>query len=416
MGSFVFDPARLMNWLDSIAQVAVDCSGNAGGAWQPGVLRAKLSHSSPNWICRQQPICPPSTVQTGKISKLFRSFSGRPGTSNERCEGNLDHVANGQLHGWARSLEDSDRNLAVAIFHKNQRLGTVVANQFREDLRRSGIGNGRGVYGFTFPVPAHIRALRKYSLRASVNGIELSNSPLNVVEDTEHPFRTEGEHVRDFLSEQYLTGSGMELGALHMPARIAPGARVQYLDSRPTEEVKARYAQEMQGHTPVHVDIVTDGNTLHGVPDDSQDFFVANQVLEHLENPLLALQNMLRVLKTSGVLFLSLPDKRHTFDVDRPITPFEHILQDYEQGPEWSRETHYREWIRVVEKLDDAGQIAARLEFMMNAIKYPIHFHVWTQFEMFEMFVKGRGILKYPYQIDCFKANGYEAVFILRKL
>jgi SAM-dependent methyltransferase len=332
-------------------------------------------------------------------------------------EGNLDHVENGQLHGWARSLNpEMEKNVAVAIFHNKERLGTVIANQFREDLRRAGIGNGRGLYGFTFPVPAHVRALRKYSLRASVNGIDLGNSPLKVVEDTDHPFRKEGEHVRDFLSEQYLTGTGMELGALHMPAKVAPGARVKYLDSRPTEEVTARYAEELQGHQTVQVDIVTDGNTLAGVADDSQDFFIANQVLEHLENPLLALQNMFRVLKSKGVLFLSLPDKRHTFDIDRPVTTFEHIRTDFEQGADWSREAHYREWIRLVEKLEDAQETTARLEFLMTTIKYPIHFHVWTQFEMFDMFTRGREVLKYPYEIDCFKANGYEALFVLRKL
>src|SRR5205807_8222562 len=124
-----------------------------------------------------------------------------------------------------------------------------------------------------------------------------------------HPFRNTGIDVRVFLSEQYLTGSGMEVGALNNPTKVAQGARVLYLDTRPTEEVFAWYATEMQGQQTVQVDIVTDGNTLAAVADDSQDFFIANQVLEHLENPLLALHNMLRVLKRKGILFLCLPDK-----------------------------------------------------------------------------------------------------------
>ena len=63
-----------------------------------------------------------------------------------------------------------------------------------------------------------------------------------------------------------------------------------------------------------------------------QDFVIANQVLEHFQNPLLALQNMLRVLKPGGVLYLSLPDKRFSFDVDRPVTTVEHVLRDYRRG------------------------------------------------------------------------------------
>ena len=137
--------------------------------------------------------------------------------------------------------------------------------------------------------------------------------------------------------------------------------------------------------------------------------------VQTLDVPLLALENMLRVVRPGGVVFLSLPDKRHTFDAARPVTNFEHILKDYRKGPETGREAHYREWIELVENIP-AAESDARLHFLMNVSNYPIHFHVWTQFEMWEMVNQARTVLPFSYEIDCFKANDAEALFVLRKL
>ena len=61
-------------------------------------------------------------------------------SKGERFEGYLDHVDGGNLHGWARSIDYPDTHVAVHIFHEAVPLGSVTANQFREDLRRAGIG------------------------------------------------------------------------------------------------------------------------------------------------------------------------------------------------------------------------------------------------------------------------------------
>ena len=331
-----------------------------------------------------------------------------------QLEGHLDGANNGEVYGWARSLTEPGTTLTVSLFHGPEHLGNAPTNVFREDLRQAGVGDSTGVYGFIFRIPDRVRVLKTYAVSARVNGTELAGSPLGVFEDDKHPFRTHGAHLRDFLTEQYLTGDGMELGALHNPVKVAENAHVTYLDTRSREELVAYYP-ETAVHCPVNVDLIADGHTLEGILDGTQDFFAANQVLEHLENPLLAVENMLRVLKPGGVLFLSLPDKRYTFDVNRPVTTFDHLLDDFTNGPESSRERHYREWIGLVEKVDDPEQTELRLDLMMNVLKYPIHFHVWTQWEMLEFFEKSRGFVSYPFDIDCCKANGYEMLFILRR-
>jgi SAM-dependent methyltransferase len=330
-----------------------------------------------------------------------------------RRDGYVDKVDNGALQGWAVDITDIRRRVTVAVFHEGERLGETAACLFREDLRRAGIGDGRGTYGFSFPVPDWLRSKRTYALDAYVDDFQLHNSPITVTEEPELPFRRTGGHVRDFLGQQYLYGAGIEIGALHKPMRVPAPTLVRYVDSRPSEELSQHYGREVSGHEIVNVDIVTNADTLTGIDDETQDFVIANHVLEHLENPILAVKNMLRVLRASGIVFLSIPDKRYTFDVDRPVTDFSHVLQDYLHGPELSRRAHYEEWIRVVEKEQDAE--GARLRYLMEESRYAIHFHVWTPFDMFDTFSGMRSVVRLPFEIDAFKANGQEAVFVLRK-
>ena len=336
--------------------------------------------------------------------------------SRPAYDGHLDSMNGDAIYGWALDHAKPDQEVTVNFFHDGVVIGTAVAREFREDLRKAKIGSGHGSYGFSFPVPPTIRALRNYTLRAFAGGkTELAGSPLEVNETPELPFRKRGHHIRDFLALQYLCGTGLEIGALNLPCKVPGGTTVTHVDSKTTEELIKYYGREMQGQTVVKVDLVTDAHTLAGIESESQDFAVANQVLEHLENPLLAIENMLRVVKPGGVVFLSLPDKRHTFDARRPVTSFEHILEDYNLGPEGSREGHYREWMDLVENVAPA-EFAERLNFLMNVLHYPIHFHVWTQFEMWEIFDRARAGLPCSYEIDCFKANDAEALFVLRKL
>jgi SAM-dependent methyltransferase len=344
-----------------------------------------------------------------EITKLLMS-------SKWMYDGYLDGINGDVVYGWALNVSRPDQEVKVSFYHKSVLIGELKATEFREDLRKAKVGWGHGGYGFYFPVPAEVRALRNYTLSAYAdNKTELPGSPLNVFETPELPFRKRGNHVRDFLAEQYLFGKGVEIGALAAPCKVPEGTVVAYVDSKSTEELVRYYGREMQGQTAVKVDVVSDAHTLIGIETATQDFVIANQVLEHLENPLLALENMLRVVKTGGVIFLSLPDKRHTFDSNRPSTLFEHIVEEYRSGPEKNRESHYREWIALVENASPAD-LDQRLHFLMNVLHYPIHFHVWSQFEMFEMFDRARAALRCPYEIDCFKANDAEALFVLRKL
>jgi predicted SAM-dependent methyltransferase len=148
--------------------------------------------------------------------------------------------------------------------------------------------------------------------------------------------------------------------------------------------------------------------------DGSQDFVIANHFLEHCKNPILALKNVLRVLRGNGIAYFALPDKRFTFDKDRSETGVEHLWKDYTDGPESSRKGHFDEWVEKVEKQTDEEEVHKRAAHLME-IGYSIHFHVFTQDGMFKFlsFIKERAGL--DFEIRLCMSIGNETIFVLKK-
>jgi SAM-dependent methyltransferase len=218
---------------------------------------------------------------------------------------------------------------------------------------------------------------------------------------------------RFILGRMYLKGNGIEVGALHNPMDVPPESRVRYVDRLPVEELRRHYP-ELDGQTLARVDILDDGAELSSIPDASQDFVVANGVLEHYPNPLKALRNMFRVLKEDGVLFMALPDKTITFDRDRPVTPFAHLMEDLDATPDHRKRQHFGEWVRLVNKVEEPEAVERKTEELL-AIDYSIHYHVWTELEILELLVEVKKRLKLPYRIELIYRIGYGFDVVLRK-
>jgi hypothetical protein len=123
---------------------------------------------------------------------------------------------------------------------------------------------------------------------------------------------------------------------------------------------------------------------------------------------------MLRVLKKDGIIYMAIPDKRFTFDHERPVTPFEHILGDYKNGPAASKQQHFEEWVRFVKNVTAKKAAAERTRALIEE-DYSIHFHVWAQADMLELFTRLRQELSLPISIEFIIQNNEEVIFILRK-
>jgi SAM-dependent methyltransferase len=185
-----------------------------------------------------------------------------------------------------------------------------------------------------------------------------------------------GDIHREDLARRYLRGDGIEIGAMHKPLRVPSRASVRYVDMMTREELLARYGPS--NHFPagwvVETDVVDDGQSLRTFANDSVDFIVANHMLEHTEDPIAALETFLRVVRVGGVLFVTLPDARRSFDALRTRTSIEHLVRDHVEGPAVSREDHYREWAAVECLTGDKAE--RRMEqFAYEDARH--HFHVW---------------------------------------
>lgn len=216
--------------------------------------------------------------------------------------------------------------------------------------------------------------------------------------------------TRHGLARRYIRGSGIEFGALHFPLSIPPGVTVKYADLNPAAELRVSNPDVADIKAP---DIITDFESMTGVGDDSQDFVIANHVLEHVEDPLRALKSVSRVLHARGVAYLALPDKRFTFDKDRQITSLDHVIRDHRDGPDWSVAAHYDDWCRCVDGLSDsphAEKVALMLERRSN-----IHFHVWDYPAMLNLFSYVMERTEFGLDVEVSMLNGIEVVWILRR-
>ncbi|MDO8444899.1 MAG: methyltransferase domain-containing protein [Deltaproteobacteria bacterium] len=220
--------------------------------------------------------------------------------------------------------------------------------------------------------------------------------------------------TRDLIANTYLNGAGIEIGALHNPLRVPGHVRVKYVDRMPAEDLRKHYP-ELGTHNLVKIDVIDDGERLAGFEDQSQDFVIANHFLEHSQNPIGVVNNQLRVIKSNGILYLAIPDKRYTFDIDRPVTSFEHLVRDFEDGPGWSRRQHFEEWVTLVGKTQGIEEIARRTNQLLE-IDYSIHYHVFTASEIMEFFSRLKRYVKYAFETELMFKNNAEVIVILRRV
>ena len=227
------------------------------------------------------------------------------------------------------------------------------------------------------------------------------------------------EAIRNTLT-RYLHGRGIEIGALHKPLKIGDRgiAKVFYVDRLPLDELRQQYP-ELNGLPLVTPDIIDDGGVLERIEDGTIDFIIANHLIEHLDNPLLALENWCRKLKVRGKVYLAVPDKRYTFDKDRPLTPVGHLVEDYQVTSRERNDRNYQHFVETAEIIEKrVGDDARERVESLIAKQYSIHFHVWTFDSFTEVLLYLIDEMQIPFKILDYsppQLGGDEFIFILEK-
>jgi predicted SAM-dependent methyltransferase len=239
--------------------------------------------------------------------------------------------------------------------------------------------------------------------------IDTQKKPFDLILDT----LSFNDRIRWKFSKKYVLGKGLEIGALHRPLPVHNCVKVIYIDEIDENTVHEHYP-ELKNEKLTNVDILDDGENLSVIPENSCDFIIANHFIEHTENPINTIKTHLSRIKIGGILYYIIPDKRQTFDIDRPITSFEHVLCDYKHGPEISRDHHFYEWLKLVKHIPE-NKINENIK-KLKSMNFAIHFHVWDANAIHEFLKKTNKLLDDQFVIEEFVERGEENIIILRKI
>ncbi|HZD46033.1 MAG TPA: methyltransferase domain-containing protein, partial [Acidobacteriaceae bacterium] len=198
--------------------------------------------------------------------------------------------------------------------------------------------------------------------------------------------------------ERALRGKhGLEIGG---PSSIfSPAAQAKYIPIPPVYDIAAsvdncnfatdtpwsrgeggRTFQYLPGRKPGS-QYIHDATALSSIADGTYDFLLASHILEHVANPLRALEEFHRVLKPKGYALVLVPNQVHTFDHRRPVTSFAHLEADLAAQIEEDDLTHLEE-IVALHDLDRDKPAGSHEEFrercQRNEEVRCMHHHVFS--------------------------------------
>ena len=156
--------------------------------------------------------------------------------------------------------------------------------------------------------------------------------------------------IRTNYAIKYLLGSGYEIGAqtnpLIIPDKYKSQINISYIDRMSKQESCQIF--NLDENALVEVDLVCEADNLFALANESVDFIVACHVIEHTVDLIHTIQEMLRVIKQGGVLFLVYPNNGlNKFDFFRVKTTWHHIMEDYQNKTKDRISIHQRESIRA---------------------------------------------------------------------
>lgn len=134
--------------------------------------------------------------------------------------------------------------------------------------------------------------------------------------------------------------------------------------------------------------IIGDSLDLSCIESESYDLVLSSHTLEHIANPIKALLEWKRILKTGGVLILVIPNQKYCFDHARECVTTEHLLEDYKNNVLEDDLTHIEEIVRKtdlpmlnVKWTEETFRAFARRNFKHREL----HHHVFSKEVLVEM-------------------------------
>ncbi len=123
--------------------------------------------------------CAPRCDEGYEIEAVRRRIDARAGlriaARPPALRGYVDAVGARSVAGWAQNIEHPDAPVCLDIYVAGELVGRVLANRYRADLARAGIGSG--CHSFEFMLPCDPGREAAVVVRRSLDGAELQSVP-----------------------------------------------------------------------------------------------------------------------------------------------------------------------------------------------------------------------------------------------
>lgn len=214
-----------------------------------------------------------------------------------------------------------------------------------------------------------------------------------------------------FNAEFFIKKNGVEIGgpsdifdAIYRKVETCDGVNFQsstewWIDSGKGYKYKDKYLGKV---------IIEDAVNMSSIKGEQYDFCISSNNLEHIANPLKAIQEFKRIVKKNGLILIVVPKKESNFDHRRSVTKMEHIIDDYLNDISEEDLTHLDEIMKLHDFDMDIG-VSSSENFYDRAIKnYDnrcLHQHVFDEQLLIEIFkymdinIIKSGALYYNYYI-----------------
>lgn len=213
---------------------------------------------------------------------------------------------------------------------------------------------------------------------------------------------------------KYLVGEGIEIGACNSPFPVhRQRASVRYIDRLTRTQILDLFPEIPDPDAVVEVDDHCDLNRplelVKVFGRDAFDFVIASHILEHISNPILALEAFDAILKPSGTALIAIPDNHSKVDRGRAPTKQSIIVQAYENRRlEVGQDD-------AVKYLVEIGVDATR-ETIAAVLARSFHIYSWTfsSFHQLLAWVFARRTIRWLLR-DFSRVDGHEHIFLFEK-
>jgi hypothetical protein len=143
---------------------------------------AMFPDAAPGALIPPARFCAPRLEDGYEVEAVRRGIAVRAGLGREgegprigALRGYVDLASPGRIAGWAQNADHPEAPVCLDICAGGRLVGRTLANRYREDLERAGLGSGR--HSFEFAPPAALSVdPRHFEVRRSIDGAPLAHS------------------------------------------------------------------------------------------------------------------------------------------------------------------------------------------------------------------------------------------------